>query len=271
MSAELDQVRAQAAALEQMLEIYELTVSEQSQKLERQAEELRRSNEALEQYAYVISHDLQEPLRMVAAYSELIAERYRGKLDETADKYIAFAVGGARRMQELINALLDYSRISTRGKDFARVSLDEVAADAVQNLSVAIREAQAEVVREPLGAVIGDRIQLTQLLQNLIANALKFRSENVPPRIRIAGALEGDGFHLRVSDNGIGIEERYHKRIFVVFQRLNPKKYPGTGIGLSICQRIAERHGGSIRVESEPGKGSTFHVVLGAGRAAESA
>lgn len=271
MSAELEQARAQVAALEQMLEIYERTVSEQSQKLERQAQELRRSNEALEQYAYVISHDLQEPLRMVSAYSELIAERYRGKLDETADKYIGFAVGGARRMQQLINALLDYSRICTRGKDFSEVSLDEVAADAVANLSVAIAEARAEIVREPLGTVTGDRIQLTQLLQNLVANALKFRREEVALRIRIDGTPAADGYHLSVSDNGIGIEARYHQRIFVVFQRLQPKRYPGTGIGLSICQRIAERHGGSIQVESEPGKGATFHVVLGAPSAGEAA
>jgi light-regulated signal transduction histidine kinase (bacteriophytochrome) len=262
MSLEVEELRSRAEALEQMLEIYERTVAEQADKLEKQAEELRRSNESLEQYAYVISHDLQEPLRMVSAYSELIAENYKGKLDANADKYIEFASGGARRMQQLINALLDYSRITFRGKELLPVDLEAVADDALRNLSLAIEQSTAVVSREPLGAVLGDRSQLVQLLQNLCGNALKFKKPGEPLHLHIGAAREGKHLHLRITDDGIGIDPRYHQRIFVLFQRLNPKKYAGTGIGLSVCQKIAERHGGRIWVESRVGEGSTFHVVL---------
>jgi light-regulated signal transduction histidine kinase (bacteriophytochrome) len=261
-SGELEELRARAEALEQMLEIYERTVAEQAEKLEKQADALRRSNESLEQYAYVISHDLQEPLRMVSAYSELIAEQYKGKLDANADKYIEFASGGARRMQQLINALLDYSRITFRGKELVPVDLDGVLDDVLHNLSLAIEEGKAVVSREPLHAVLGDRSQLLQLLQNLCGNALKFKKPDQPLHLSIAGAAEGKQLHLRIADDGIGIDPRHHQRIFVLFQRLNPKKFTGTGIGLSVCQKIAERHGGRIWVESSAGKGSTFHVLL---------
>ena len=262
MSAELEELRSRAEALEQMLEIYERTVAEQAEKLEKQAEELRRSNESLEQYAYVISHDLQEPLRMVSAYSELLAEQYKGKLDANADKYIGFASGGARRMQELINALLDYSRITFRGKELAPADLDSAADDALRNLALAIEQANAVITREPLGMVLGDRSQLVQLVQNLCGNALKFRKPEKPLHLRIGGVREDGHLHLKISDDGIGIDPRYHQRIFVLFQRLNPKKYAGTGIGLSVCQKIAERHGGRIWVESRPGEGATFHILL---------
>jgi light-regulated signal transduction histidine kinase (bacteriophytochrome) len=265
MNDDVEGLKARADALEQMLEIYERTVAEQAEKLERQAEELRRSNEALEQYAYVISHDLQEPLRMVSAYSELIAEQYKGKLDANADKYIEFASGGARRMQQLINALLDYSRITSRGKEMVPVDLDEVADDALRNLSLAIEQGKAVVERAPLGNAVGDRTQLVQLLQNLCGNALKFRKPDAPLHLRLSAEREGQHVHLRVQDDGIGIDPRYHQRIFVLFQRLQPKKYAGTGIGLSICQKIAERHGGRIWVDSRAGEGATFHVLLRAG------
>ncbi|MGE3768322.1 MAG: ATP-binding protein [Kofleriaceae bacterium] len=261
-ASEIAQLRAELAALEQLLEIQERTVAEQTERIERQAAELRRSNHALEQFAYVISHDLQEPLRMVAAYTEMLREAYQGKLDDEADKYIGFASGGARRMQELINALLDYSRVTTRGKDFEDVSLDAALDDALLNLSVAVEEAHAEIVRVKLPSVRGDRSQLVRLLQNLVGNAVKFRVDDRAPRVTIGAAIDGSTLDLTVADNGIGIDPRHHARIFEVFKRIHPKKYPGTGIGLSICQRIAERHGGSIRVESTAGAGATFHVTL---------
>lgn len=261
-ASENGQLRAEVAALEQLLEIQERTVAEQTERIEVQAAELRRSNHALEQFAYVISHDLQEPLRMVAAYTEMLREAYQGKLDEEADKYIGFASGGARRMQELINALLDYSRVTTRGKDFETFALDDALDDALLNLSVAIEEARAEIVRARLPRVRGDRPQLVRLLQNLVANAIKFREDNRLPRVTIGATVEDATVDLTVADNGIGIDPRHHARIFEVFKRIHPKKYPGTGIGLSICQRIAERHGGSIRVDSTAGAGATFHVSL---------
>jgi light-regulated signal transduction histidine kinase (bacteriophytochrome) len=259
---EVTSLREQVVALEQLLEIHERSVAEQAAHLEAQAVELRRSNHALEQFAYVISHDLQEPLRMVAAYTELLRGAYEGKLDAEADKYIGFASGGARRMQELINALLDYSRVTTRGKELEPISLEEVVHEALLNLTVALTDARAEVEREPLPVVMGDKAHLVRLVQNLVGNALKFREADRPPRVRIAGKKVGRSFELSIQDWGIGIEPRHHERIFEVFKRIHPKRFPGTGIGLSICQRIAERHGGSLRVESALGEGSKFTVGL---------
>ncbi len=250
------------AALEQLLELHEKTVAEQSTRLEAQAAELERSNHALEQFAYVISHDLQEPLRMVAAYTELLRTAYRGKLDAQADTYIDFASGGAVRMQALINALLDYSRVTTRGKELLPVPLEEVVDEALQNLSVATSETSATIEREPLPVVVGDRLHLIRLVQNLVGNALKFHAEGRPPHVTIAGKRVGETFVLSIRDRGIGIEPRHHARVFEVFKRIHPKRFPGTGIGLSICQRIAERHGGAIRLESVLGEGSTFYVTL---------
>jgi light-regulated signal transduction histidine kinase (bacteriophytochrome) len=268
-STDAAQLRAELAALEQLLEIQEQTVSEQAQRLETQAAELQRSNHALEQFAYVISHDLQEPLRMVAAYTELLRDSYQGKLDESADKYISFASGGARRMQELINALLDYSRVTTRTHPFERLDLDRIVDDALLNLTVAIEESGAVITRQPLGTVMGDRAQLIRVVQNLVANAIKFRRESTAPRVDISAdgvAREGDPpgelLRLAIRDDGIGIEPRHHARIFDMFRRIHPKRYPGTGVGLSVCQRLVERHGGTIRVESALGHGSTFLVTL---------
>lgn len=260
--SEVSRLRAEIAALEQLLEIQEVTVAEQTTRLEAQAAELMRSNHALEQFAYVISHDLQEPLRMVAAYTELLREAYQGKLDEKADKYIGFASGGARRMQELINALLDYSRITTRGKEFERVSLADAAAEALSNLRIAIEEAGGTVDVQPLPVVRGDRIQLVRLLQNLVSNALKFRNADTRPHVEVRAEPMGERVRLSVRDDGIGIDPRHHARIFEVFRRIHPKRFAGTGIGLSICQRIAERHGSSIEVKSESGQGAEFSVLL---------
>jgi two-component system, chemotaxis family, sensor kinase Cph1 len=226
-------------------------------------EELRRSNQELEQFAYVASHDLQEPLRMVSSYTQLLARRYRGQLDDAADEFIGYAVDGANRMQTLINDLLAYSRVGTRGKPLAPIDMATLFEAARANMRVAIEESGAKVSYEALPTVMGDTTQLMQLLQNLIGNAIKFRDENRTPEIRV-GAERRDGEWLfSVSDNGIGIEEQYLERIFVIFQRLhNRTEYPGTGIGLAVCKKIVERHGGKIWVESKPYEGSTFYFTL---------
>jgi PAS domain S-box-containing protein len=240
-----------------------------------QREELARSNAELQQFAYVASHDLQEPLRMVTSYLQLLEKRYQDKLDSRANEFIAFAVDGANRMRTLINDLLSYSRVSTRGQPFESVDANASVKIAIANLKIAIDETGAIVTCDSLPQIMADAGQLTQLFQNLIANAIKFRAENVPPQIHI-GAVRREGENFTrppkknssewlfwVRDNGIGIEPQYSDRIFVIFQRLHGRgKYPGTGIGLSICKKIVERHGGSIWVESEFGKGSTFYFTL---------
>jgi signal transduction histidine kinase/CHASE3 domain sensor protein len=224
--------------------------------------ELARSNAELEQFAYVASHDLQEPLRMVASYTQLLARRYRGRLDADADEFIDFAVDGASRMQNLIEDLLSFSRVGTRGRPFEQVSGELVLDQALSQLRVTIEENGAEVTHGPLPSVVGDASQLTQLLQNLIGNAIKFRGRE-PPRVHVSARPEGQDWVFSVQDNGIGIDPQFRERIFVIFQRLHSRsRYPGTGIGLAICKKIAERHGGRIWVESKPGQGATFLFTL---------
>ena len=237
--------------------------------LKQTATELERSNADLEQFAYIASHDLQEPLRMVASYTQLLARRYRGQLDSDADTFIAFAVSGAERMQTLIRDLLAYSRVGPRGSTFAPTSLDEVFDTAVANLRATIEESGAKVTRGPLPTLSGDASQLTQLFQNLIGNALKFRRE-VEPRVHVAAEVGDEVTTFSVSDNGIGIEPGYLERIFEVFQRLHTRgNYPGNGIGLAICRRITEHHQGRIWVESEPGAGTRFYFAIPVNRIAE--
>jgi light-regulated signal transduction histidine kinase (bacteriophytochrome) len=231
------------------------------EKAHRQAE-LERSNTELQQFAYVASHDLQEPLRMITGYTSLLAKRYKGKLDDAADEFIRFAADGANRMRVLINDLLTYSRVGTQGKKFAPVDCEMILAQTLAGLLVAIQESEARVTHDPLPTVPGDDVQLRQLFQNLIGNAIKYRNNN-GPAIHIGCVRRDRDWLFSVCDNGIGIDPRFAERIFVIFQRLhNAEKYPGTGIGLAVCKRVVECHGGRIWLESEPGKGSTFYLTL---------
>jgi len=226
-------------------------------------EELNRSNEELGQFAYIASHDLQEPLRMVASYTRLLARRYKGRLDSDADEFITFAVDGANRMQRLIQDLLAYSRVGTKGKELLETSGEDALQRAVLNLRGAIADRGAMVTHDPLPAVMADETQLVQLFQNLVGNAIKYQNPGVP-RIHISAVKNGGGkWTFSVRDNGLGIDPQYFERIFAMFQRLHKREeFAGTGIGLAICKKIVERHGGEISVQSQPGEGSTFSFAL---------
>jgi PAS domain S-box-containing protein len=225
--------------------------------------ELKRSNDELQQFAYVSSHDLQEPLRMVASYTQLLAKRYKGRLDSDADEFIAFAVDGCNRMQGLIQDLLAYSRTGTNGKALREVSGDAALKEALTNLRTTIGESGAVVTHDPLPVIQMDDTQLTQVFQNLVGNAIKYRSAEVPHVHVSARKNGGHEWIFSVRDNGLGIDPQYFERIFILFQRLHGRnEFEGTGIGLAICKKILERLGGRIWVESQPGKGSTFHFAL---------
>lgn len=236
----------------------ERKVADRTAELAERAKDLERSNMELQQFAYVASHDLQEPLRTIASFTQLLAKRYGDKLDDKAREFIAFAVDGSKRMQTLINDLLSFSRVGTQGRSLVPVSTDAVLDAVLKNLKRGIEESRAIITRDPLPLVLADELQLSQIMQNLIGNAIKFRRDG-SATVHIGAARTASGWNISVRDNGIGVAPEHGDRIFVIFQRLHTKtQYPGTGIGLAICKKIAERHDGRIWLEPTPGGGSTF-------------
>lgn len=231
--------------------------------LRERIEHLSNSNAELEQFAYIASHDLQEPLRMVNGYMELLKQRYAGNLDRDADEFIGFAVDGATRMQQMINDLLVFSRVQTRGKEIVATDPNQALENAIENLEIAISDAGAEVTRTRMPAVLADATQLTMLFQNLLSNALKFRNPGKPPKISITAQGDETTLTICVSDNGIGIDPQFFEKIFAIFRKLHTRdQYPGTGIGLAVAKRIVARHGGRIWVDSSTDNGSYFYFTL---------
>jgi PAS domain S-box-containing protein len=245
--------------------VSDITEQERAEdQLQQTLQDLKRSNEELEQFAYVASHDLQEPLRMVGNYTQLLARRYKGKLDADADEFIAYAVDGAKRMQTLINDLLAFSRVGRRGKEFVATDAEAVLDRTLGDLGAAAAESGVIITHDPLPLVMADDVQLGQVFQNLIGNAIRFRGDQ-SPQVHVSAQRNGSGYVFSVKDNGIGIAPEYFERVFVIFQRLHGREsYPGTGIGLAVCKKIVERHGGRIWIESEPGQGTTFYFTLSA-------
>ncbi|MCK0116628.1 MULTISPECIES: sensor histidine kinase [Isoptericola] len=236
-------------------------------RLQEQARELERSNRDLEQFAYVASHDLQEPLRKVASFTQLLQKRYGGQLDDRADQYIAFAVDGAHRMQRLIQDLLSFSRVGRSGVAHEDVDLESVLRQVLADLSQRIEDEGAEVTHDPLPVVRGEKGLLTMLLRNVVGNALKFRHPDRPPRVHVTARRGEDGasWELACSDNGIGIDPQYAERVFVIFQRLHPKEvYSGTGIGLALVKRVVEHHGGRVWIDPDATQGTTIRWTLAA-------
>jgi len=240
----------------------EAEVAARTRELEEARQELERSNADLEHFAYTASHDLREPLRMVASYTTLLEEEHGARLDDEAKEYIHYAVDGAERMRRLLDDLLEYSRVQSRGGHMVAASTAAVLDDVLQDLKVALDEAEGRVTRGELPEVLADPSQLRQLFQNLLANAIKFRGD-APGRVHVSAEREGDRWRFAVRDEGIGLDPSQAERIFKIFKRLHPRgQYEGTGLGLAICKRIVERHGGEIGVESQPGEGATFWFTL---------
>jgi signal transduction histidine kinase len=253
--------KVEAANAELRREIDERLEAERE--LREKTDALARSNADLEQFAYVASHDLQEPLRMVSSYVQLFEKRFAGQVDEQADKYIRYAVEGAKRMQSLIAGLLEYSRVGRLDEPFGTVDTNAALDQALSNLRSAIEESHACITRGPLPTITGNSGRIAQVFQNLIGNALKFRHPTQPAAVHVSATPQQAEWLFSVEDNGIGIDSQYLERIFVIFQRLHTRaEYPGTGIGLSICKKVVERHGGRIWVESRVGEGSKFHFTF---------
>jgi len=254
-----------ASGTQTLISVVDITARKQAESAALEyTRELQRSNAELEQFAYIASHDLQEPLRMVASYTELLSERYRGKLDERADKYIGYAVDGARRMQRLIHDLLAYARVSSQGKPLQPTDTAVLIASVVAMMNKTIESSKAEVVCENMPTVSADELQLGQVFQNLLGNALKFHGERAPRiQVRADSIEDGNMWRFSVADNGIGIDKENGGRLFQMFQRLHTREeYEGTGIGLAISKRIVERHAGRIWFDSAPGQGTTFYFTL---------
>ena len=263
LAGDVERMRVALVDQVHVLEASRAEIALAHEQLTEQAEELRRSNRDLEQFAYVASHDLQEPLRKIASFTQLLQKRYGGQMDERADQYIAFAVDGAKRMQRLIQDLLGFSRVGRVGGEVTDVDLGAVLADALENLSEAVAESGAVVTHDELPVVRGEEPLLVQLFQNLVGNALKFRHPDRPPTVHLSARLVGDFWELECRDNGIGIDEQYAERVFVIFQRLHAKDvYEGTGIGLSLCKKIVEFHGGRIWIEQPDGEGTSIRWTL---------
>ena len=231
--------------------------------LKAKAEELARSNSELEQFAYIASHDLQEPLRAISGSCQLLERRYHDKLDDSGREFITFAVDGCRRMQQLIGDLLEYSRVTSKARPSVTVDCNHVMQQVRANLRQQIEERGATIEADNLPLVKGDPTQLVQLLQNLVSNGMKFHKMGQTPHVKITATERAGEVSFAVTDNGIGIDSKYFHRLFVIFKRLHSRdEYPGTGIGLAICKKIVERHGGAIWLESEPGRGAAFHFTL---------
>ena len=259
LGAEFNQMAESLSDKETQLRDY---AAQLEQKVEERTVELTRSNADLAQFAYVASHDLQEPLRMVSSFMQLIEQRYKDKLDTAGTEFINYAVDGANRMQTMISDLLTFSRVGTRGKPFEPIDCEVILDQTLTNLQMAIEDSQAIITRDPLPTVMTDDTQMVQLFQNLIGNAIKFRRQE-QLRVHISAQAKEEEWVFSVRDNGTGIDPQYTERIFVIFQRLHSKEeYPGTGIGLAVCKRVLERHGGKIWVESQPGQGSTFYFTI---------
>jgi len=256
LQAEIEERKRAEEALRKAHDELEIRVQERTA-------ELARSNAELEQFAYIASHDLQEPLRMISGFTRLLERRYKGRLDSSADEFIAYIVDGAARMQRMIEDLLAYSRVGTLGKQFEPTNLEAIFEEAMTNLKVSIEENKSEITHDPLPTVMADATQIVQLLQNLISNGIKFRKREEVPRVHVSAGRKGDEWVFSVKDNGIGISPEFMGHLFQLFQRERTAgEYPGTGIGLAICKKIVERHSGRIWAESEHGRGSTFYFTI---------
>jgi light-regulated signal transduction histidine kinase (bacteriophytochrome) len=263
LARDVDSMRQQIAADLAEAERARQTIEATNLALGQQAAELTRSNRDLEQFAYVASHDLQEPLRKVASFCQLLQRRYQGQLDERADQYIAFAVNGAQRMQRLINDLLAFSRIGRSSAGFTDVDVDHLLGETVSQFDGAVESAGAEVTWSNLPVVRGEEPLLATLFTNLISNSLKFRRPDLPPRVHISGRRLDDVWEISCVDNGIGIEGEFAEKVFVIFQRLHPRdSYPGTGIGLAVAKKIVEYHGGAIWIDTSGTDGATIRFTL---------